>query len=137
MYNSYNGQDDVMDSREILERIEELTAEFIDATETDPADVMTADDWAFGLTSHDAEELAALIEFTEENDGRYGDSFKDGVIFYHEDYFTEAMKELCSDIGVLPRETPSWIVIDWDETASNMQVDYTEATFRGSEYWAR
>lgn len=137
MYNSFNGLDDVMDSRDILVRIEELTDEFTEATEGDPADVMSVDDWAFGLSWDDAVELHELIEFVDKYDGQYGDSFRDGVVFYHEDYFTDAMKSMLGDIGVLPNDVPGWLVIDWEATADNLRADYTEATFRGNEYWAR
>lgn len=136
-YTNFDGSDDTLDSRDILERIEELTAEFIDATEGDPGDTMTVDDWKVGLSEDDAEELAALIDFRNEEDGNYGDSFEDGVIFIHEDYFTEAMRELCQDIGAVPADTPGFLAIDWDETADNLRVDYTSAQFRGVTYWAR
>lgn len=47
--NRFDGTDDVLDSRDIIERIDELIAEFTDATETDPEPDMSEDDWAFGL----------------------------------------------------------------------------------------
>lgn len=142
----FDGTDDYIDSRDIVEKIDELTNEFIAATEDgvdpdewiDPRDCqMSADDWKLGLNDEDAELLAALIAFREEEDGNYGDSFEDGITFIHETYFTEAMKQLCEDIGYLPEGTPDWLVIDWEETADNLRADYRESTFQGREYWAR
>ena len=59
------------------------------------------------------------------------------MTFIHEDYFTQAMEELCEDIGYLPEGAPDWLVIDWDATADNLRADYTDVEFRGSTYWAR
>lgn len=142
----FDGTDDFFDSRDIVAKIDELTDEFIAATEDgvepdewiDPRDCqMSADDWKLGLSDDDAELLAALIEFREEEDGNYGDSFEDGITFYHENYFVGAMKEMCADIGDIPRGLPDYIVIDWEETADNLRADYRESTFKGGKYWAR
>lgn len=122
-----DGTDDVFDSREVIERIAELESELEDLDADDDYDEI--------IELRD--ELTALIEFRDEYDGLFGDSFKDGITFIHEDYFTDAMKELCEDIGYLPEGTPEWLVIDWDETADNLRADYSEAEFRGSTYWAR
>jgi hypothetical protein len=32
---------------------------------------------------------------------------------------------------------PDWIVIDWDATADNLKVDYTEVEFDGVTYLVR
>lgn len=144
--NKYDGTDEQIDSRDIIEKIEELTDEFIAATEDgvepdewiDPRDCqMSADDWKLGLSDDDAELLAALIKFREEEDGNYDDSFADGVFFIHADDFTDAMKEMCEDVGYLPKDTPDWLVIDWEKTSDNLRADYRESNLRGGEYWAR
>lgn len=132
---AYNldGSDDLFDSREVIERIAEL--ESLAETMSDEEETQEARAGAY--EEYDADEYAALIEFRDEYDGQFGDSFEDGITFIHEDYFTDAMKELCEDVGYLPEGTPDWLVIDWDETADNLRVDYSEAEFRGSTYWAR
>lgn len=132
---AYNldGTDDVFDSREVIERIAEL--ELLAETMSDEEE--TEEARAEAYEEYDADEYAALIEFRDEYDGQFGNSFEDGITFIHEDYFTDAMKELCEDIGYLPEGTPDWLVIDWDETADNLRADYSEAEFRGSTYWAR
>jgi hypothetical protein len=40
-------------------------------------------------------------------------------------------------IGDMPKEIPSYIVIDWDATAENIQADYTSVDFDGVTYWIR
>lgn len=47
------------------QRIRTLRAEFIDAAGDQPADTMSADDWAYGLNEEDAAEIARLIEWQE------------------------------------------------------------------------
>lgn len=54
-----------------------------------------------------------------------------------ESYFTEAMRELVSDIGDLPKDVPGYLVIDWEATAENLKVDYTAVDFDGVTYYVR
>ena len=92
---SFDGTDETIDSREVIERIQELIAEFTDTTDSDPADVMSVDDWAYGLEWEDAEELDALMELAEE-----GESLPDweyGETLIHEDYFEVYVEELVRD----------------------------------------
>lgn len=134
---NFDGYDDIIDSREIIERIEELEAEFIDATDSDPAELMSEDDWAFGLGEEGAAELVALIALRDDadhlSDWHYGETL------IHENYFTAAMKDDVIECGYLPNGLPRWIAdnIDWDGVADNLKADYTDFTFRGQTYWAR
>lgn len=123
-----------LDSRGLEERIDELIAEFVDATETDPADTMSLEDWQLGLTQDDAEELAALLELREEAEGM---GWEHGIQFIPEDDFPEYTEELAKDCGYIPADLPEWLVIDWDETAQNIAVDYTTADFQGVSYYYR
>ena len=135
---AFTGNEDTFDSREVIERIDELTSEFVDATDSDPADTMSIDDWALGLCEDDATELVALIELREACGDYMGtNEWEDGETFIHEDYFTAYCMEMLTDIGYLPADLPSWIVIDEDETADNMKEDYTAFEFMGSTYYAR
>lgn len=99
---------DVIDSRDVIERLEELQAdrqEFIDALAEEAEGY--AEDWHYGTT---------LIR---------------------ESYFVEYCQELCSDIGALPKEIPSYVVIDWEATAENLKADYTEVEFGDVTYLVR
>lgn len=134
--NAFTGNEDTFDSREAIERIDELTAEFVTVTDSDPADTMSIDDWAYGLTQDDAAELAALIALRDECDG-YMSDWPYGETFIHEGYFTAYCVEMLSDVGYLPADMPSWVVIDGDATADNMRADYAGYEFMGSTYYAR
>lgn len=123
------------DSRDVIERIEELTNEFIDATESDPSDTMSVDDWQAGLSEDDAEELYELLSFAADADEV--SDWEYGAFFIHVNEFTNYARETVEECGYVPADLPEWIVIDWEETADNMRQDYTTYAFRGEEYLAR
>ena len=108
----------------------------MDATDSDPADIMSIYDWRHGLTEGDAAELVALIALRDECDG-YVSDWTYGETFIHEGYFTAHCVEMLSDVGYLPADMPSWIIINGDATADNMKEDYTAFEFMGSTYYAR
>ena len=134
---NFDGTDDYFDSREVIERIAELTAAFIDATGVDPADVMSADDWAFGLGEDGAAEMVALIAFRDEAD--HLPDWEYGETFIRDDNFTDYVQELVEDSGYIPADLPGWLAnaIDWEQVADALKRDYTEFEFRGATYWAR
>lgn len=110
---------DYFNSREVIERIAELEGiETIDRDEDEQ------------------EELDALYALAEEAEGMVPD-WEYGETFIREDEFTDYAEETLKDVGYLPAELPSWIVIDMEATADNMKEDYTEVTFRGVTYLAR
>jgi len=49
-----------------------------------------------------------------------------------EDSFTEYVQELAEDVDI-----PSWIVIDWEATASDVMSDYTAVDFDGETWLVR
>jgi hypothetical protein len=87
------------------------------------------------------EELATLEALLDELAGYGGDHQWEGdwypATLIRDSYFTEAMKELCEDIGDFPNGLPGYYVIDWDATADNLRVDYSSVTVDGVEYWYR
>ena len=134
---NFDGTDDYFDSREVIERIAELTAAFIDATGDDPADVMSADDWAFGLGEDEGQELADLIAFRDEAD--HLPDWEYGETFISDGYFTDYAEETVEECGCIPADLPVWLAnaIDWDKVADALKEDYMEFEFRGATYWAR
>lgn len=128
---NFDGHDDIIDSREIIERIEEIES---DAT------FIQDEEGEFTLALLDSdtrEEYDALIALREDAeslaDWHYGETL------IHENYFTQAMRELCKDVGFIPHDLPGFIEhsIDWDGVADDLRADYTDFEFRGSTYWAR
>ena len=61
--------------------------------------------------------------------------FAYGVTMIHEDYFEEYTEDLLKDCGYISRDLPSWVVIDWDSTTSNLLHDYSETLFDGETYY--
>lgn len=127
---AFDGTDDFFDSREVIERIEEL-----EEVGTDTNSEGTEFD-ADRLCDEFREEYDALIELRDEAEGNIAD-WGYGETFISDHAFTDYMMELLSDIGYLPADLPGWIVIDEEETASNMKEDYAAFEFRGTTYYAR
>ena len=128
--NAFTGNEELFDSRQAIERIAEL-----EEVGTDTNSEGTEFD-ADRLCDEFREEYDALIELRDDAEGNIAD-WEYGETFISEHYFTVYMMEVLSDIGYLPAHLPGWIVIDEEETASNMKEDYTEFKFRGTTYYAR
>jgi len=155
--NTPTNSDDVIDSRDIIERLEELESERqdladaisaaqdeLDTAEDDTPEIRTLletgvayaetalNDW----DNDNANELKALQALAKEGE-ECGDDWTCGSTLIRESYFTDYCKDLVSDIGDLPDDLPSYIVIDWEATANNLKVDYTEIDFDGVTYLVR
>jgi hypothetical protein len=91
--------------------------------------------------TEDGEELAKLESLLKELCGYGGDHQFDGdwypgmLIRYS--HFTDYCMELVQDIGDLPKDIPSYLAIDWDKTADNLRVDYSEVEFDGVTFLYR
>lgn len=131
----FNLYDDIIDIRDIIERVEEL--------ETETADYENPQG---DLAAHDAdlaarEELETLTAILDELKGYGGDEQWRGdwypITLVRYSYFTEYAKELVQDCDGLPRDLPDYIVIDWKATAENVQQDYSSIEIGGATYWYR
>lgn len=136
MNREISNSDDVIDSRDVIERIEDLEGERNAANEDAPA----VDDDGFTAWDRDnveeAAELAALKALASEAEG-YAPDWRYGATLIRESYFTEYCQQLVEDIGDLPNGMPGYLVIDWEATARNIKVDYTEVDFGGIAYLVR
>lgn len=133
-----SNNDDIIDSRDVMERIEELKYEWAEVTGDDPDDYdMGRDDWAVGLGEDGADELVALLALAEEG-ADYAADWMYGETLIRDSYFKEYAMELAEDMGVLPSEY-LWPTsyIDWDAAARDLQMDYTTVDFDGVTYWVR
>lgn len=142
--------DDVIDSRDVIARIDELQAkldaieeaqrerdDMANASAEELAEADTAIEEAEADFDDDERaELAALKSLAEEAEG-YADDWIHGATLIRDSYFVEYARELLADIGDLPRDLPHYIEIDWQKTADNIQVDYTSVEFDGVTYWVR
>lgn len=135
-------QDDVIDSRDVIARIEALEDQLRDLEDAadDAADnarlaEVTAEisDWR---ASDSGQELKALQALAAEA-SQYADDWQHGVTLISLDYWPTYAMEMVQDMGDLPRNVPDYIVIDWEATAGNLAVDYTEVDFAGATYLVR
>jgi len=120
--------DDVIDSREVIERIEELEADIEDAGVDGPIDVE--------VRALDIEELATLKALAEE--GKDSPDWPYGETLIRYSYFEDYAQELAEDCGMV-QEGANWpnTCIDWEQAAEELQMDYTVVDFDGVEYWIR
>lgn len=146
--------DPVIDSRDIIERIEELEAERDSFTGPCTACIESGerkgepcpecdgtgereDTTAWAVANpEDAAELATLYKVAQQAEG-YCEDWRHGATLIRNDYFTEYARELVTDCGYISAEMPWWIKIDWAGTAENISIDYTSVDFDGVTYWVR
>lgn len=121
---------DLIDSREVIERIDELRAMLPE----EAGDVMPG-------TSGDLEDIQAELEALEalaEQGAQYAPDWEYGETLIHDDYFETYARELAEDCGMVQRDAV-WPndCIDWEEAARRLQQDYTAIDFAGETYWIR
>jgi len=152
--------DDVIDSRDVIARIEELEAEreeLADAVDEAQSVVTDAglnrlDDDEFEAAQEDAkaahialadwdasEEAQELKDLLALQDGAEGYSdWRDGATLIRDSYFEDYAQEFAEDIGAI-NANASWpnSCIDWAQAASELQMDYTSVEFGDVTYWVR
>lgn len=130
---------DIIDVRDIIARVEDLEDNIVTFSE-DEDDERRAKAWG-EANPEDAQELAVLTAILDELEGYGGDEQWRGdwypVTLIRETYFPTYCEELCDDIGAVPRDFPAYIVIDWEATARNLRVDYSEVAIDGVTYFYR
>jgi MoxR-like ATPase len=137
----HNGSE-THDSRDIIERIEALQEARQDWIEQGGDIPLGSPEWAAATNAwavengEDAAELEALQRLAEEAEG-YAADWHHGEVLIRDDYFTDYTRELLEDCGMIPRDLPSWVEIDWEATARNVRTDYTAVDFDGVTYWIR
>ena len=116
--------DDMIDVRDIIARIEELDSIFVSS-----------------VGPKAIPELKQLLDLMTELKGLGGDEKWRGdwypITLIRDSYFKEYTQELLEDCGDLPANIPHYIAIDWETTARNIRVDYTQVDILGSTYWTR
>jgi len=114
---------DVIDSRDVIARIEEL--------END------RDDKNVGLLEREVAELEALTALADEASD-YAPDWQYGATLIRDSYFEDYAQELAEDIGAIDSNA-TWPnnCIDWERATRELQMDYTEVDFDGVTYWIR
>lgn len=121
---------DVIDVRDIIARVEELEAEREGLDVADPA----RDADLAAEHSQLANILAELVGYGGDEQWR-GDWYP--VTLIQDKYFEDHLRELLDDCGLIPKDLPHYIAIDWETTAQNIQVDYTPVQIDGLTFWYR
>lgn len=145
--------DDVIDSRDIIERLEELESEreclvstYNECREAAERcvddvgyrqDMMDASkalaDWMDDY-AHELEALKALADEAAD----YAEDWEYGVTLIRDSYFKDYVMELAEYIGAI-NANATWPndCIDWAMAARELQMDYTAVEFDGVTYWVR
>jgi hypothetical protein len=140
--NEISNSDSVIDSRDVISRIDELEAERDDArgewdgeSLTDKPDALTEWEEDFG------DELRALLKLQEEAEG--SPDWTHGETLIRDSHFTDYIEQLIDDCYELPKELTSgqwpWrhIQVDFEAAAEEAKYDYMSVDFDGVEYWIR
>jgi len=154
--NTFSNQDDVIDSRDVIARIEDLESEQADlvetlaaakseyseaATEKAIADMQAAVEEAAEAVAEwnngaEGQELKALKALADQCEG-YGD-WRHGETLIRESYFCDYAMQLADDICAIP-DNVAWPLtcIDWEQAARELRMDYAEVDYDGVSYLMR
>lgn len=126
MTDSIDNMQDIIDSRDVIARIEELKIALESAAEEQ-------DD---SFSPEEADELKGLEELAEQCEGYAG--WLHGETLIRESYFTKYAQQLAEDFGRIDH-TAGWpsTCIDWDKAAEELKQNYTEVDFNGTAYYIR
>lgn len=134
--------DDIIDSRDVIARLDELKGE-LDELNDAIADAVDADaesaatealqEW----NNDNGDELAALQALNDEAEG-YAADWTHGEQLIRDSYFEDYAQELAEDCGMINSDA-TWPndCIDWERAARELQMDYTSVDFDGVTYWVR
>ena len=122
---------DVLDSRDIIKRIEVLESE------------IESCGGVHALGSRGCGHgLEALLELQE--DAQDAADWDHGAELIRDTYFTEYAQELAQDLAedigeIVPGAFRGWPLahIDWEAAAEALTLDYTDVEFDGVTYWVR
>ena len=121
--------DGIIDSRDVIERIEELEAE---------RDAHESDETACAWKKENPGEAAELATLEALRDDCGSSEFPHGLTLIADHYFEDYARELADDIGAVVKgaEWPN-NCIDWERAACELQMDYCNVEFDGATYWFR
>jgi hypothetical protein len=143
MTDTISNTDDVIDSRDVIARIDELTAEIEGAYDEARGDVEEYPpivEWmerADNPLQDEIAELEKLKALATEAEG-YAADWHHGETLIRDSYFEEYAQELAEDCGMIERDVKwPYTCIDWEQAARELQMDYTSVDFDGVTYWVR
>lgn len=155
---TFDKYDDIIDSRDVIARIEELEAEreALQKTvyewenaigDTDEEDEKQAAAEELGRAEIDLEEWDAsdaadelrILKALADAASGYAADWHYGETLIRDSYFTDYAMQLAEEIASDEMRDRSWPYncIDWDQAARELQMDYTAVDFDGVTYWIR
>lgn len=132
----------IIDSRDVIARIESLESELTDAHEAE-GNGGEFDDWLKNASEdcehtllESVEELLTLRALAEEGSG--SPDWPHGEALIRDSYFTEYAEQVADDIGAIDRNS-TWPLchIDWNAAADSLKQDYMNVEFGDVTYWIR
>jgi hypothetical protein len=137
MTTDISNTEDIIDSRDVIERIKELESERGDLEAMDDEEKPLEERLKEWDESEEGEELKALKALAEQAED-YAADWKYGETLIRDSYFEDYARELAEDIGAINKDA-TWPndCIDWERAARELQMDYTSVEFDGVTYWIR
>lgn len=132
--NEIDNTQDIIDSRDVESRIDELESEQEDmVSELNNGEISEQDMREWDINK--GRELDALRALRDQA-SPYSEDWKYGESLIRDSYFEEYARELAEDTGMVD-ECAAWPVrhIDWTAAADELKGDYTEVDFNGVTYW--
>jgi len=161
MADSIDNRQDIIYSRDVIERIEELQDER-DALDSEVEEARTERDEEAGREEPDGEKIAelseiigereqSLLQWDKENgeelrllkslqeDAEGYSGWRHGAALIRDSYFEDHARELASDLHGRKIDNAEWPFnhIDWAAAADELKQDYTSIDFDGVDYWVR
>jgi hypothetical protein len=112
------GDDEVFDSREAEERIDEIESEHRAHWDDDERE--------------EHERLVALRDGVELD---YPMQWRDGITFLHEDHLTDHAQQYGEDIEGIDSSRWPYDCIDWEQAGEKLAEDYQQIEFRGDTWY--
>jgi len=136
-----SNKDDVIDSQDVIARIEKLQDEKTDLEqqrdEAVDADKETAETALAEWIDDFGDELKALLALQGKAEG-YSD-WRHGTTLVRDSHFENYARELAEELHGDKMRSAEWPFdcIDWEKAATELQQDYTSVDFDGVDYWVR
>lgn len=125
MTDQFTPGNDILDSREIQARLDEIRAL---PSPRDPWDVQEY--WDLSRAKRDI-----LDEF--DHNYSWGSPWDSGIILISESYWEEYAQQTAYDVGMIEEDGPMSSYVDWGRWADALKMDYSHVEVGGYSYYGR
>lgn len=147
MATKISNNDEIIDSYDVFNRIEELRNQLADVKNdvSEEAAAMPLDDWVEkikGDSSHPSrdaiEQLLVLQRLNKDALGYAAGYWRYGGVLIRDNYFEKYARKMAESRSACIRES-KWLIscVDWKRAASELKQDYSAVKFNGVTYWIR